>query len=579
MGAFGGFTLTNKGRNLQAKAQVGAVLNYTRAAIGDGTLTGQSIITLTALISAKKTLLITKLRMIPPDRAAVGTIISNQSITTGFYFREIGIFAQDPDEGEILYAYANSGSNAEYLPPAGGPDVIEKSIDMLVVVGRASQVTATIDSSLVFATLTDVNDALNDAKQYTDEAVGDIVINDASTTQKGIVQLDNTVGGSQSTDKAVVPKALLDSLALKQDVLRLADNFVAATKLINDTSAPVYPNGVSMFKVSSGSGWPAANGYVLTFRAGSGGYQIFYEMYTGNVQTDKTARQWTRSKRDSNAFWQDWSRALTEVDLTAINTEMAAVKKSVSDGKILVRNSITAAKGIVADADGDGIPSHAELVTGVGTILARATADANLDPAYLLTGYSGYDDGIRKAGTMPNLTGVRIAQGAAQWGDGGLAVYPERGYQKGGAGDGEIKVSQAQLIAAEPDLSAGNIRSGVNMFGVVGTLIPTQYYEQSFTLASSGNGDYRDIYIPFVPKSVSLIMLHPTSGGYYALAWASSVEDNRNQRVFETQWRVTGISQAPGGPSIPGNLGLIPSSFRINFTSGNSYPFVLRAYA
>ncbi|OWR33031.1 hypothetical protein CDO73_00545 [Saccharibacillus sp. O23] len=105
----------------------------------------------------------------------------------------------------------------------------------------------------------------------------------------------------------------------KQDMLRLADNYLAASVLVNaapDAQGRAYPDGVSMFKVSNAAaGWPAANGYVLTMRAGSGGYQIFYELYTGAVQTDKTARQWTRSKRDSNAFWQDWARVATEVDL------------------------------------------------------------------------------------------------------------------------------------------------------------------------------------------------------------------------------------------------------------------------
>lgn len=125
------------------------------------------------------------------------------------------------------------------------------------------------------------------------------------------------------TDKTLPPSAdaLRRGLETKQNMLRLADDYLAASVLVNaapDGSGRAYPDGVSMFKVNSfAGGWPAANGYVLTFRAGSGGYQIFYEMYTGAEKTDKTARQWTRSKRDSNAFWQDWARGMTEVDMVA----------------------------------------------------------------------------------------------------------------------------------------------------------------------------------------------------------------------------------------------------------------------
>ncbi|MDU2243085.1 MAG: phage tail protein, partial [Paenibacillus sp.] len=73
-------------------------------------------------------------------------------------------------------------------------------------------------------------------------------------------------------------------------------------------------------------------------------------------------------------------------------------------------------------------------------------------------------------GAMPHLTGTRNAAGVAQWPDGALAVYPEKGYQKGGVGDGEIKVSVAQLQQAELDLVAGNILNGKVIFGITGTL-------------------------------------------------------------------------------------------------------------
>ncbi|MCY9564624.1 phage tail protein [Paenibacillus larvae] len=161
--------MTTKGRNLQAKAQTGVELKYTRVGIGDGQLAGQSILALNKLINEKKTLPITKINIQTEGKAVVGTVLSNQDVTTGFYFREIGIFAQDPDEGEILYCYGNAGDNAEYIPPAGGADIVEKSIDVIVIVGNAQNVSAEIDKSLVYATLDDLEQAKKEAKQYTDE--------------------------------------------------------------------------------------------------------------------------------------------------------------------------------------------------------------------------------------------------------------------------------------------------------------------------------------------------------------------------------------------------------------------------
>lgn len=161
MAAFGGMTLTNKGLALLGKAQAGTQLTYTRIAVGDGSLSGQSIPALNALISQKKSLTITRVQPQPPNKVAVRATLSNTGITTGFYWREVGLFAQDPDVGEILYAYANAGATADYIPPGGGTDVIEKEFNVIVGVGTASNITVTIDDSLVYVNKADFQDEMD----------------------------------------------------------------------------------------------------------------------------------------------------------------------------------------------------------------------------------------------------------------------------------------------------------------------------------------------------------------------------------------------------------------------------------
>jgi len=152
MGAFGGLLLTNTGRNLQAKGQTGVQLKFTRIALGDGNLDGQNVADLNRLINEKLTLPISKLKTQPGGKAVVGTVLRNADLTAGFYFREIGVFAQDPDIGEVLYCYGNCGPTAEYIPAGSSPDVIEKTIDIITIIGNAINVTATIDESLVWET-------------------------------------------------------------------------------------------------------------------------------------------------------------------------------------------------------------------------------------------------------------------------------------------------------------------------------------------------------------------------------------------------------------------------------------------
>ncbi|OBZ08039.1 phage tail protein [Bacillus sp. FJAT-26390] len=163
MASFGGLILTNKGRALQAKAQAGTALVYTRIGMGDGNLGGQQMPGLTALINAKKYLPINKITAVTDGKTTVSSYLSNAEITVGFFFRELGLFATDPDEGEILYCYGNAGAGAEYIPAGGGPDIVEKYINVVSIVGNAANVSAIIDNSLIFVEQTEFDDHVNAA--------------------------------------------------------------------------------------------------------------------------------------------------------------------------------------------------------------------------------------------------------------------------------------------------------------------------------------------------------------------------------------------------------------------------------
>lgn len=159
--SFGLIAFTNRGRALQAKAQAGTQLNFTRIAVGDGQLSGQAIADLTALVHEVKSITLNKFKTMTDGKVVIGGVLSNQDIATGFYWRELGLFAQDPDLGEILYCYGNAGVLAEYIPAPGGAEILEKQVDIITIVGNASSVTATIDQSLVYATKADIDEAIH----------------------------------------------------------------------------------------------------------------------------------------------------------------------------------------------------------------------------------------------------------------------------------------------------------------------------------------------------------------------------------------------------------------------------------
>ena len=134
MAAFINNDITTAGLIVLAKGVAGQKINYTKIVLGDGYLEeGQTPRTLTGVVSPKATVDITKLKINGDGTVAVGGIFTNGDETEGFYYRELGLYAEDPDPEvcEVLYCYGNCGDLAEWIPPSGGATIVEKTIDIV----------------------------------------------------------------------------------------------------------------------------------------------------------------------------------------------------------------------------------------------------------------------------------------------------------------------------------------------------------------------------------------------------------------------------------------------------------------
>ncbi len=140
MGQFNSMCLTKKGLRLQAKAQTGEKLAFSRAAAGCGYLPDNTdVLELTSLIEPIDTPVdITGNQVIGDGTTQLSVRVQNGS--TAFYFREIGIFATDPDEGEILYAYSNAGDYADFMPKLRGTDRVITDVTIITQIGNAENI-------------------------------------------------------------------------------------------------------------------------------------------------------------------------------------------------------------------------------------------------------------------------------------------------------------------------------------------------------------------------------------------------------------------------------------------------------
>lgn len=145
MANWNGLQLTNKGIALQAKVQAGTELEITKLKLGSGVVpSGTDIKTLTDLITPEQNLGIGGTEAVG-DYCKVSATISNSGLEAGYYVRELGVFAQDPDEGEILYLYATDGA-PDYLPAGGGSTVISQEFNVMIAVNDTDNVSVEIAS-------------------------------------------------------------------------------------------------------------------------------------------------------------------------------------------------------------------------------------------------------------------------------------------------------------------------------------------------------------------------------------------------------------------------------------------------
>lgn len=206
MAAFINNDITAAGLIVLAKGAAGQKITYTKIVLGDGYLEeGQTPRSLTGVVSPKAVIDITKLKVNTDGTVAVGGIFTNDQTSDGFFYRELGLYAEDPDPavGEVLYCYGNCGDLAEWIPPTGGATIVEKTIDIVTAIGTATNVTAYIPAD-AYATKEDYENykAIAIAAQATANqaiALAQQAVEIAQQAAASVVDLSNAV--QQNTSK------------------------------------------------------------------------------------------------------------------------------------------------------------------------------------------------------------------------------------------------------------------------------------------------------------------------------------------------------------------------------------------
>ena len=136
-------TMTDVGAALQAKVNAGKTkLTFTKIKVGSG-VNATNPLALTDVISSKweTTNFVVK---IEGKIVSVDTVITNTGIHEAFRMSEIGLFAQDPDKGEILYAYLTD-PEPDRMPAESGSVVVSQELTIGMVFSNTGNVSLTVN--------------------------------------------------------------------------------------------------------------------------------------------------------------------------------------------------------------------------------------------------------------------------------------------------------------------------------------------------------------------------------------------------------------------------------------------------
>lgn len=198
--------ITNNGQALMAKMIAGSGnIDFTKVCSSSTQYTESQLQALTALSNIKQTTLVSKVTRTNEVAIKIDAAYSNVDLKEGYYMRTLGLYAVDPDKGEILYAVCIEKSNNCYMPPYNGVTVSAAYLQLYTTVGNADNVSLAVSPG-AYATVGDIQaleKEIADLKAFVGYSDGDIYGVEVDFANKKFTRLAGAVGmaGGEPFDK------------------------------------------------------------------------------------------------------------------------------------------------------------------------------------------------------------------------------------------------------------------------------------------------------------------------------------------------------------------------------------------
>ena len=355
--------MTNKGVALLSKLTQGNTLKITNAKTGAGTVSTSLLASQTNVTTPKQTLSIQSVGYPQEGKCALTVDLTNDGVTTSYTATQVGVFAQDPDEGEVLFCIAQAASGeGTTIPPASVMPGYNAQWTFYLQYGQADSVDVTVDPA---NTVTQAG-----MEQY----VCTVVVSIGQQIADGSV----TTGGTGAAYTASVPGIT---------ALTAGKNFIMIPHTVSTTTTPTLnvnnlgAKGVRR-RLSNNSTSPQS-GYTESWLAVGKPFRVMYDgtywIVEGMSRPSDSDTYGT--KKAENVSFVKGTTGMTAENVQAAIEEVFTFA---SDGKRLLAETVTGLG--VATSEDDTWKTISDNIQEA----YLDTSDANVTPSDLAKGVKAY---------------------------------------------------------------------------------------------------------------------------------------------------------------------------------------------
>lgn len=158
MAEFSKLVITDKGRGLIAKALGDkAIIKFTKVVSSGEIYTIEELETLESITDIHQSSLVSSVSVTNDTSVEIQVSFHNMELKEGYYLRAFGLYAEDPDEGEIIYGATVETSGNCYIPAYNGVTSSGISLNFVTTVGNAQNVSLEINQAAI-ATIKNIQD-------------------------------------------------------------------------------------------------------------------------------------------------------------------------------------------------------------------------------------------------------------------------------------------------------------------------------------------------------------------------------------------------------------------------------------